>query len=219
MSSSPRSPNRRLLVAVAGGVLAGWVHLQRRPNPLIAHWGSISHLQTLPAFRGQGIGGALMTHARQVARQEMGLEQLHLAARGGMGLEHFYARLGWRETGRWPGALRLAPGDDCDEILMVVIPVVTQRTRATRMCGRSSYMAAMHDYADWPTDRQRNWLTPVPMRRNFPIDNRSPIRRSARLRLWVPLARAAPERSLWAGQRCSYPRRCRSSLSFRGVQP
>ena len=96
-------PDRRLLVAVAGGALAGWVHLERHSSPVIAHWGLISHLQTLPAVQGQGIGGALMTHARQVARQEMGLEQLHLAVRGGMGLEHFCARLGWREIGRWPG--------------------------------------------------------------------------------------------------------------------
>ena len=117
------SPSSRLLVAVAGDVLAGWVHLQRHPNPVIAHWGSISHLQTLPAFRGQGIGGALMAHARHVACQDMGLEQLHLAARGSMGLERFYARLGWREIGRWPGALRLAPGDDRDEILMVLSPL------------------------------------------------------------------------------------------------
>ena len=99
------------------------MHLQRHSNPLIAHWGLISHLQTLPAVQGQGIGGALMTHARQVARQEMGLEQLHLAVRGGTGLEHFYARLGWREIGRWPGALRLAPGDDGDEVLMVLSPL------------------------------------------------------------------------------------------------
>ena len=117
------SHNRRLLIAVAGGVLAGWVHLQSDQNPLIAHWGSISRLQTLPAFRGQGIGGALMAHARQVARREMGLEQLHLAVRGGTGLERFYARLGWREIGRWPGALRLASGDDRDEILMVLSPL------------------------------------------------------------------------------------------------
>jgi hypothetical protein len=53
-----------------------------------------------------------MTLARQVARDEMGLEQLRLAVRGGCGLEPFYARLGWKEIGRWPGALRLAPGDD-----------------------------------------------------------------------------------------------------------
>ena len=118
------SPERsRLLVALSGNVLAGWVHLQRQPSPLIGHWGTISHLQTLPAFRSQGIGASLMERARQVARQEMGLEQLHLAARGGMGLERFYTRLGWREIGRWPGALRLAPGDDRDEVLMVLSPV------------------------------------------------------------------------------------------------
>jgi GNAT superfamily N-acetyltransferase len=99
------------------------VHLQRDQNPLIAHWGSISRLQTLPAFRDQGIGGALLAHARQVARREMGLEQLHLAVQGGTGLERFYARLGWRETGRWPGALRLASGDDRDEILTVLSPL------------------------------------------------------------------------------------------------
>ena len=113
----------RLIVARAGDVLAGWVHLRRHRDPVIAHWGTISHLQTLPAFRGQGVGSALMTSARQIARQEMGLEQLHLAARGGMGLERFYARLGWREIGRWPGALRLAPGDDRDEMLMILTPL------------------------------------------------------------------------------------------------
>jgi GNAT superfamily N-acetyltransferase len=118
------SPDRsRLIVARAGDVLAGWVHLQRHPAPVVAHWGTISHLQTLPAFRGQGVGSALMMSARQIARQEMGLEQLHLAARGGMGLEHFYARLGWREIGRWPGALRLAPDDDRDEVLMILTPL------------------------------------------------------------------------------------------------
>jgi GNAT superfamily N-acetyltransferase len=113
----------RLLAASAGGELAGWVHLRRDPKPVIAHWGVISHLQTLPSFRGQGIGGALMMYARQVAREEMGLEQLHLAVRGGTGLERFYARLGWEVTGRWPGALRLAPGDDRDEILMILAPL------------------------------------------------------------------------------------------------
>ena len=118
------SPDRSgLIVARVGDALAGWVHLQRHPDPPIAHWGTIGHLQTFPAFRGQGVGSALMTSARQIARQEIGLEQLHLAARGGMGLERFYAKLGWREIGRWPGALRLAPGDDRDEVLMILAPL------------------------------------------------------------------------------------------------
>ncbi|GHE13986.1 hypothetical protein GCM10010339_83010 [Streptomyces alanosinicus] len=55
-----------------------------------------------------------------MAREEMGPEQLRLAARGGAGLEQFYGRLGWKEIGRWPEALRLAVGDDRDEVLMVL---------------------------------------------------------------------------------------------------
>jgi len=113
----------RLLIARTGDALAGWVHIHRDLSPLIAHWGTISHLQSLPSARGQGIGTALMTHARQVARSEMRLEQLRLAVRGGTGLEHFYGRLGWTVTGRWPGALRLAPGDDRDEILLILTPL------------------------------------------------------------------------------------------------
>ena len=113
----------RILLARAGGALAGWVVLSRDPSPLVAHWGTVNHLQTQPALRGRGIGSALMRRLRDVARDEMGLEQLHLAARGGMGLEDFYTRLGWRETGRWPGKLRLAPDDTRDEILMFLAPL------------------------------------------------------------------------------------------------
>lgn len=114
---------RRLLVATRGDVLAGWVTLERGDSPLIAHWGTVRHLQTRPAQRDNGIGSALMREVRHVARTEMGLEQLHLAVRGGAGLEGFYARLGWREIGRWPAALRLAAGDTRDEVLMLLAPL------------------------------------------------------------------------------------------------
>ena len=109
--------------ARSNGTLAGWVVLSLDPSPLIAHWGTVNHLQTQPVHRNQGIGSALMHRLRQVARDEMGLEQLHLAARGGTGLEDFYARLGWREVGRWPGKLRLAPDDTRDEVLMILAPL------------------------------------------------------------------------------------------------
>ncbi|MCX4545754.1 GNAT family N-acetyltransferase [Streptomyces sp. NBC_01565] len=112
-------PHRaRLLFASAGGRVAGWLVLRRDPHPLVAHCGVVNHLQTHPDFRGRGIGTALMHRAGNLARREMGLEQLHIAVRGGLGLEQFYSRLGWREIGRWPGGLRVAPGDDRDEILM-----------------------------------------------------------------------------------------------------
>ncbi|MFE2441408.1 hypothetical protein ACH4TQ_12100 [Streptomyces sp. NPDC021218] len=60
----------------------------------------------------------MMRRVRDIARDEMTLERLGLAARSGLGLEDFYRKLGWVEIGRWPGALRVAPGDDRDEILM-----------------------------------------------------------------------------------------------------
>jgi GNAT superfamily N-acetyltransferase len=85
------------------------VHLRRDPDPLVAHWGSVNHLQAHPAHQHGGIGSGLMQRLRCIARDELGLEQLHLAARAGMGLESFYTRPGWREVGRWPGKLRLTP--------------------------------------------------------------------------------------------------------------
>lgn len=110
----------RLLLATVGGELAGWLNIRRDPLPLVAHWGTVHHVQTHLAHRGTGVGAALMHRARDTAQADMGLEQLRLAARAGVGLENFYRRLGWKEIGRWPGALRLAPGDDRDEILMAL---------------------------------------------------------------------------------------------------
>ncbi|MEV6758609.1 GNAT family N-acetyltransferase [Streptomyces sp. NPDC051214] len=113
----------RRLTATADGALAGWLNVRRDRFDLIAHWGTLHHVQTRTAVRGRGIGLALMQEVRRIARDEMGLEQLRLAARGDVGLEDFYGRLGWREVGRWPAALRLAPDDDRDEILMLLAPL------------------------------------------------------------------------------------------------
>ena len=113
----------QILLALDNGTLMGWVVISRDANPLIAHWGTVNHLQTQPGHRNHGIGSALMHELRRIARDEMGLEQLHLAARGGVGLEDFYTRLGWRETGRWPNKLRLAPDDTRDEVLMTLAPL------------------------------------------------------------------------------------------------
>ncbi|MGW7410954.1 GNAT family N-acetyltransferase [Streptomyces sp. NPDC054863] len=114
---------RLLTATTADGGLAGWLCLRRDPFELIAHWGTLHHLQTRPGVRGEGHGAALLQEVRRIARDEMGLEQLHLAARGGAGLEDFYARHGWQEAGRWTGALRFAPEDDRDEVLMLLDPL------------------------------------------------------------------------------------------------
>ena len=64
-----------------------------------------------------GIGGAGMSGLAVVARR-LGAEALQVTVRGGTGTEAFCARLGYREVGRLPGALRVGPGDDRDEIIM-----------------------------------------------------------------------------------------------------
>ena len=51
--------------------------------------------------------------------RELGLEQLQLTVRGGHGLERFYQRLGYTVVGRHPRAVRVAPGDDRDEVMLV----------------------------------------------------------------------------------------------------
>ncbi|MPZ93413.1 MAG: GNAT family N-acetyltransferase [Propionibacteriales bacterium] len=107
-----------LFRATQDETLLGWVVLSRADSPLVGHWGLVQRLQTDPRHRGRGIGAALMQAAEQYARDELGLEQLHITVRAGLGLEDYYARLGWREVGRWPSALRLGPDDVRDEVLM-----------------------------------------------------------------------------------------------------
>jgi GNAT superfamily N-acetyltransferase len=115
-------PDRaHLLVAAVDQHLAGWVTVVRNTARITAHWATIQRLQTATAFRGLGIGRALMSRARLLARDELGVDHLWLSVRGGMGLEAFYEQLGWTVTGRHPSALRLGPDDTRDEIFMTLM--------------------------------------------------------------------------------------------------
>jgi GNAT superfamily N-acetyltransferase len=111
--------SRRLLLALQGDELVGWLVLHINSSALTAHWGALSRVQTDLQFRGLGYGRALMVEAARMGAS-VGLEQLHIEVRDGLGLEEFYAGLGWRTVGRWPSALRLGPGEDRDEILMLL---------------------------------------------------------------------------------------------------
>ena len=108
----------RLLLAYADATLAGWLLLLCTSNRLTAHWGRVLRVQTALEHRGRGVGRALMEEVRRAARDDVGLDHLHLELRSGLGLEQFYAGLGWREVGRWPEALRLSEADRRDEVLM-----------------------------------------------------------------------------------------------------
>ncbi|MGC4894570.1 GNAT family N-acetyltransferase [Micromonospora sp. DT31] len=84
---------------------------------LKAHWRVLKRVMVHPDVQGRGHGVALMREAERVARS-LGLAALHVTVRDGLGLDGFYRRLGYREVGRLPAALRLSPTDTRDEILM-----------------------------------------------------------------------------------------------------
>jgi GNAT superfamily N-acetyltransferase len=107
----------RMLAGFEGGRLVALLFVAGNGHRLKEHWRTLKRVMVAPDRQGAGYGGALMREAGAVARK-MGLDALQLTVRGGTGTEGFYARLGYREVGRVPGALRVAPGDDRDEIIM-----------------------------------------------------------------------------------------------------
>jgi GNAT superfamily N-acetyltransferase len=108
----------RLLVATSGGALTGWLLLTGNADPVTAHWGRVTRLQTSPAARGTGVGRELLTELHRSARDDLGLESLRLEVRGDWGLEPFYEKFGWQVVGAWPGALQFTQHGRRDEVLM-----------------------------------------------------------------------------------------------------
>lgn len=108
-----------VFVAECDEELLGWVSLRLNQSALTGHWANVERLQSRPEHRSEGVGRklviALVEHAAKI-----GLEQLRLVLRSGEGLEGFYGELGWTEIGRHPAALRLAEGDDRDEVFMML---------------------------------------------------------------------------------------------------
>nr|WHW29223.1 hypothetical protein [uncultured bacterium] len=123
-----------VFVAERDDELLGWVLLRLNASDLTRHWATVERLQSRPEHRNEGVGIALMKTVTEHA-QTVGLEQLRLTLRGGEHLEAFYSRLGWNEIGRHSGALRLADGDDRDEVMMArslpATPATPVRPRIT----------------------------------------------------------------------------------------
>jgi GNAT superfamily N-acetyltransferase len=106
-----------LLIGIDGGRLVALLFITDHRFPLKDHWRVLKRVMVTPDSQGKGYGGALMREAARAGRG-MGLVALQVTVRSGLGTEGFYAKLGYREVGRLPGALRVAPGDDRDEIIM-----------------------------------------------------------------------------------------------------
>ncbi|MEV4639321.1 GNAT family N-acetyltransferase [Actinoplanes sp. NPDC049548] len=107
----------RLLVGADGGRLVALLFIVDNRFTLKAHWRVLKRVMVAPGSQGRGYGAALMRQAAVIGR-ESGLAGLQVTLRDGHGLHRFYAKLGYREVGRFPGALRVAPGDDRDEVVM-----------------------------------------------------------------------------------------------------
>jgi len=106
-----------LLAAFVDGELVALLFIVDNRHALKDHWRVVKRVMVVPGSQGRGYGVAIMREATAVA-QKMGLAALQLTVRGGTGTEGFYTRLGYREVGRIPGALRVGPCDDRDEIIM-----------------------------------------------------------------------------------------------------
>ncbi|WP_151771857.1 GNAT family N-acetyltransferase [Streptomyces abyssomicinicus] len=109
----------RLLVGQDGeGRVLATGFLAYNAHRLMKHWVMAYTVMVHPAHQGKGYGRDLMAALADAARSLEGIEAVRLGCRGGLGLEHFYASCGYKEVGRVPGAIRVAPGDDRDDITM-----------------------------------------------------------------------------------------------------
>ncbi|MGY4773071.1 GNAT family N-acetyltransferase [Kribbella sp. CWNU-51] len=98
---------------------AGMGLLVDRGSALQAHWRTVLRVMVHPQHQGNGAGRVLMEGLRGSA-VDLGLEQLQLTIRDGLGLEQFYEPLGYRVVGRHPHAVRVDDDDYRDEIMLVL---------------------------------------------------------------------------------------------------
>ena len=111
----------RLLVGYdEEGAVAAAAFLTHNTHRLMRHWIWLYTVMVHPRHQGKGYGRDLLAAAEDAARSLAGVEAIRLTCRGGTGLENFYASCGYKEVGRVPDAIRVAPGDDRDDIMMLL---------------------------------------------------------------------------------------------------
>ncbi|MGH1563720.1 N-acetyltransferase family protein [Mumia sp. DW29H23] len=110
----------RLVVGLDGEEVRAAAFIERNTHRLMQHWVWAKTVMVHPDAQGRGAGFALMLAVAGLARSMPGIESIRLTLRGGHGLEDFYARCGYKEVGRVPGAIRVAPDDDRDDVTMLL---------------------------------------------------------------------------------------------------
>ncbi|GGW64502.1 GNAT family N-acetyltransferase [Streptomyces xantholiticus] len=102
------------------GEIAATAFLTFNSHRLMTHWIWLYTVMVHPRHQGKGYGRGLMAAAAQAARGFEGIEAIRLTCRGGTGADRFYAACGYKEVGRVPGAIRVADGDDRDDVIMLL---------------------------------------------------------------------------------------------------
>ncbi|TXS39464.1 N-acetyltransferase [Streptomyces sp. or43] len=102
------------------GAIAATAFLTHNTHRLMAHWLWIYTVMVHPRHQGRGYGRDLMAAAADAARSIDGIEAIRLTCRGGTGADRFYGACGYKEVGRVPGAIRVADGDDRDDVIMLL---------------------------------------------------------------------------------------------------
>ncbi|MEE1667072.1 GNAT family N-acetyltransferase [Streptomyces sp. WAC07094] len=102
------------------GQVAATAFVTFNTHRLMQHWVWLYTVMVHPRHQGKGYGRDLLAAAADAVRGLEGIEAIRLTCRGGHGLEHFYGSCGYKEVGRVPGAIRVAPDDDRDDIIMLL---------------------------------------------------------------------------------------------------
>jgi GNAT superfamily N-acetyltransferase len=113
---------RRLLIGRDDeGRIAATAFLAYNSHRLMTHWIWLYTVMVHPRHQGKGYGRTLMAAVERAARDLRGIEAIRLTCRGGTGADTFYSACGYKEVGRAPAAIRVAPGDDRDDVIMLLI--------------------------------------------------------------------------------------------------
>jgi GNAT superfamily N-acetyltransferase len=108
---------RLLLVAWIEGVIAGSVEVELALPESEPDLAQLERLLVAPAWRGQGIGRALLTRAEQAARG-VGRRLLTCRVRAGDAAERTLLGAGWQGAGRIPDATVDAHGAPTGQVML-----------------------------------------------------------------------------------------------------
>ncbi|MFD9035975.1 GNAT family N-acetyltransferase [Streptomyces sp. NPDC059567] len=102
------------------GTVAATTFVAYNTHRLMKHWVWLYTVMVHPSHQGKGYGRDLMAAVEDAVRGFDGIEAIRLTCRGGTGVDRFYGSCGYKEVGRVPGAIRVAEGDDRDDIFMLL---------------------------------------------------------------------------------------------------